>query len=94
MIKVVKNPKLKITVFISDILILHSGQLNKLNHGKHKITAETILLPGMLDKTEKAFCKALDVLQKSWDLRIQYAIYNHEAYLHLQEVKKAVASQK
>jgi adenylate cyclase len=37
---------------------------------------------------------ALDILQKSWDLRIQKAIYNHEAFLHLEAAKKAVANQK
>jgi hypothetical protein len=35
--------------------------------------------------------EALDILQKSWDLRRQYAIYDHEAYLHLEAAKKAVA---
>jgi TolB-like protein/Tfp pilus assembly protein PilF len=38
--------------------------------------------------------EALEILQKSWDLRRQNAIYNHEAFLHLEEAKKAVASQK
>ena len=38
--------------------------------------------------------EALEILQKSWDLRRKYAIYNYEAYLHLEEVKKAVADQK
>jgi len=37
---------------------------------------------------------ALEVLQKSWDLRRQNAIYDHEAYLHLDAAKKAVAGQK
>lgn len=36
--------------------------------------------------------EALDVLQKSWDLRMQNAIYNHRAYLHLEAAKKAVAN--
>jgi Tfp pilus assembly protein PilF len=34
------------------------------------------------------------VLQKSWDLRMKNAIYNHEAFLHLEAAKKAVANQK
>jgi tetratricopeptide (TPR) repeat protein len=38
--------------------------------------------------------EALNVLQKSWDLRRKYARYNHDAFLHLEEVKKAVANQK
>jgi tetratricopeptide (TPR) repeat protein len=38
--------------------------------------------------------ESLEILQKSWDLRRQYAIYDHEAYLHLEEAKKAFASQK
>ncbi len=38
--------------------------------------------------------EALNVLQKSWDLRMKNAIYNHEAFLHLEAAKKAVAGQK
>ena len=38
--------------------------------------------------------ESLDVLQRSWDLRMKNAIYDHEAYLHLETAKKAVASQK
>jgi tetratricopeptide (TPR) repeat protein len=38
--------------------------------------------------------EALDILQKSWDLRREKAVYNHEAYLHLEAAKKAVANQK
>ncbi len=41
-----------------------------------------------------AYKEALDILQKSWDLRMQNAIYNHTAFLHLGEAKKAVSSQK
>jgi len=40
------------------------------------------------------FEEALDVLQNSWDLRMKNAIYNHEAYLHLEAAKKAVAELK
>ena len=40
------------------------------------------------------YMEALEILQKSWDLRMKNAIYNHSAYLHLEEAKKAVASQK
>jgi tetratricopeptide (TPR) repeat protein len=38
--------------------------------------------------------EALKILQKSWDLRMKNAVYNHEAFLHLEEAKKAVAGQK
>ena len=38
--------------------------------------------------------EALETLQKSWDIRREQAIYDHEAYLHLEAAKKAVASQK
>jgi tetratricopeptide (TPR) repeat protein len=38
--------------------------------------------------------EALDILQKSWDLRREKAVYNHEAYLHLEAAKKAVAGLK
>ena len=37
--------------------------------------------------------EALEILQKSWDLRMEKAIYDHEAFLHLEAAKKAVASQ-
>jgi len=37
--------------------------------------------------------EAFDLLQKSWDLRSQYSIYNHTAFLHFEEAKKAVTSQ-
>jgi tetratricopeptide (TPR) repeat protein len=40
------------------------------------------------------FKDALDILQKSWDLRREKAVYNHEAFLHLETAKKAVAGQK
>ena len=35
-----------------------------------------------------------EILQKSWDLRRQNSMYNHEAFLHLEEAKMAVVSQK
>ncbi len=35
--------------------------------------------------------EALEILQKSWDLRMKNAIYYHEAFLHLEETRKAVA---
>jgi tetratricopeptide (TPR) repeat protein len=38
--------------------------------------------------------EALETLQKSWDIRREQAIYDHEAYLHLEAAKKAVAGQK
>jgi len=38
--------------------------------------------------------EAFDILQKSSDIRREKSIYNYEAYLHLAEAKKAVASQK
>jgi tetratricopeptide (TPR) repeat protein len=37
--------------------------------------------------------EALGILQRSWDLRMQNANYNHEAFLHLEAAKKAVAGQ-
>jgi tetratricopeptide (TPR) repeat protein len=40
------------------------------------------------------YFEALDMLQKSWDLRREKAVYDHQAYLHLEAAKKAVASQK
>lgn len=38
--------------------------------------------------------EAKDILQKSWDLRREKAVYNHEAFLHLEAAKKAVAGLK
>jgi tetratricopeptide (TPR) repeat protein len=38
--------------------------------------------------------EALDFLQKSWNLRMKNAIYNQEAFLHLEAAKKAVAGQR
>jgi tetratricopeptide (TPR) repeat protein len=38
--------------------------------------------------------EALEILQKSWDLRMKNAIYDHPAYLHLEAAKKAVAGLK
>jgi len=38
--------------------------------------------------------EAKEILQKSWDLRMKNAIYDHSAYVHLEEAKKAVDSQK
>ncbi len=34
------------------------------------------------------FQEAREILQKSWDLRMMNAIYNHDAYLHLEAAKK------
>ncbi|MDT8400854.1 MAG: hypothetical protein RQ743_04095 [Bacteroidales bacterium] len=36
------------------------------------------------------FTEAQDILQSSWDLRMQNVGYNHEAFLHLEAAKKAV----
>jgi Tfp pilus assembly protein PilF len=38
--------------------------------------------------------QANEILQRSWDLRMKNAIYDHEAFLHLEAAKKAVAGQK
>ena len=38
--------------------------------------------------------EAYNILQKSWDLRLDKAVYDHEAFLHLETAKKAVANQK
>ena len=37
--------------------------------------------------------EAYDILLKSWDLRMENAVYDHEAFLRLEEAKKAVADQ-
>ena len=38
--------------------------------------------------------KAVEILQKSWDLRMKNAIYYHDAFLHLEAAKKAVDGHK
>jgi tetratricopeptide (TPR) repeat protein len=38
--------------------------------------------------------EALKILQRSWDKRMEEAVYNHEAFLHLEAAKKAVAGMK
>jgi tetratricopeptide (TPR) repeat protein len=38
--------------------------------------------------------EALEILQRSWDLRREKAVYDHEAFLHLEAAKKALAEQK
>jgi tetratricopeptide (TPR) repeat protein len=40
------------------------------------------------------YVEALDILQKSWDLRREKAVYDHVAYLHREAAQKAVANQK
>jgi Flp pilus assembly protein TadD len=36
--------------------------------------------------------EALEILQKSWDLRMKNAVYDHSAFLHLEAAKKAVTN--
>jgi len=38
--------------------------------------------------------EAVNKLQESWDIRREKAIYDHTAFGHLEEAKKAVAGQK
>jgi tetratricopeptide (TPR) repeat protein len=40
---------------------------------------------------QKKYKDALELLEKSWDLK---PIYDHELYLHLESAKKAIANQK
>jgi hypothetical protein len=40
---------------------------------------------------QKKYKEALELLEKSWDLK---PYYDHELYLHLEAAKKAVAGQK
>lgn len=40
------------------------------------------------------FQNALDILQRSWEKRREQSIYDHEAFLHLEATKKAVARMK
>jgi tetratricopeptide (TPR) repeat protein len=43
---------------------------------------------------QQKYKEALEILQKSWDFRMQNAIYDHEAFLHLEAAKKASTSQR
>jgi len=38
--------------------------------------------------------EALEILQKSWDLRRENATYDHEAFFYLEAAKKALTHQK
>lgn len=40
------------------------------------------------------FPEALDILQRSWDLRMQNNLYDHAAFLHLESAKNAVTGQR
>jgi tetratricopeptide (TPR) repeat protein len=40
------------------------------------------------------FEEASEILQKSWDLRMKKAVYDHTAFLHLEEAKKATTKEK
>jgi tetratricopeptide (TPR) repeat protein len=40
------------------------------------------------------FKEAYDLLQKSWDSRMKNAVYSHDAFLHLEAAKKALADLK
>jgi len=37
------------------------------------------------------YTEAVELLQKSWDLRMQSSIYNHKAFQHLEKAKAAAA---
>jgi tetratricopeptide (TPR) repeat protein len=37
--------------------------------------------------------EAVEILQKSWDLRMQSSVYNHKAFQHLEKAKAAAAGQ-
>jgi tetratricopeptide (TPR) repeat protein len=39
---------------------------------------------------QKKYQEALDLLQKSWDLRMKNAIYDHNAFLHIEAAKRAI----
>jgi tetratricopeptide (TPR) repeat protein len=43
---------------------------------------------------QSKFNESIESLQRSWDLRRRNAIYNHEAFLHLEAAKKSVENQK
>jgi len=43
---------------------------------------------------QSKYGEALEILQRSWNLRREKAIYNHLAYLHLEAAKKAIIGQK
>jgi Tfp pilus assembly protein PilF len=43
---------------------------------------------------QKKYKESLEMLQKSWDIRRQNAIYDHPLFLHLDAAKKSVIGQK
>jgi tetratricopeptide (TPR) repeat protein len=43
---------------------------------------------------QRQYQEAKAILQKSWDMRMKNAVYDHTALLHLEEAKKAIADMK
>ncbi len=85
---------------LSDFLIEKDRNIN---NGLELIDKALTLSPDDYDYLETKgwglfklgkYQEALEILQKSWDLRMKNAVYDHESYLHLESAKKAVAGQK
>jgi TolB-like protein len=81
--------------------VLINNDLN-INEGNNLIEKSLIAIPDQYSflhtrgwglYKEGKYQEALSMLQKSWDLRMKEAVYDHEAFLHLEAAKKAVAYQ-
>jgi tetratricopeptide (TPR) repeat protein len=48
-------------------------------------------LKGRVLLRERRYREALDMMERSWDLRIKNGVYDHEAFLQLEAARKAVA---
>jgi tetratricopeptide (TPR) repeat protein len=51
---------------------------------------ECLYIKGCNIFKQKQYAEAFDLLQKSWDLRLKNAIYDHDAFLHLQMARDSL----
>ena len=81
--------------------VLINNDLN-INEGNNLIEKTLVAMPDQYSfihtrgwglYKEGKYQEALSLLQQSWDLRMKQAVYDHEAFLHLEAAKKAVANQ-
>jgi tetratricopeptide (TPR) repeat protein len=90
-------------VFMNNLAYLLIDNGRNLNEGLELVKASLALRPDNYNFLHtkgwglfkiNQYEEALETLQKSWDLRMKNATYNHEAFIHLEEVRKFVAKNK
>ena len=88
---------------INDLAYFLIDKDRNINEGLELVDRKLVLSPGdflLLDTKgfvlykQGKYQEALKIFQKSWDIRREKAKYDHEAFLHLEAAKKAVANQK